>query len=88
VEDYMERALMLAVASVCGCWEAYQHHGLDRVQQQVMNEVEKAKQQGIGLARLAIALERHMASWSCENKKVVQNVFASYDIPVFKKTEA
>jgi hypothetical protein len=48
-----------------------------------MNEVEKAKQIGIGLCKLGIALEKQMVTWAAEDQAVVRDVFASYDIPVF-----
>jgi len=82
VEGYMERYLLLAVASVCGCWEVHRHQGLDMVRQCAMDKIEKAKDNGIGLARLAIALEQHVKSksWAWEDVLVLKTIFQSYDI--------
>lgn len=71
-EEYMRQSLESAANAVLAALA----RGLSAVQ----NAVEKAKQAGIKLARLAMELERHIPSMSEPDIVTLRSVFASYDI--------
>lgn len=71
-----------AVAGVCECWD-HRRHGLGVVRDRVINEIEKAKRNGVKLQRLAIQMEKLVATdegWTIEDAKMLKEVFSLYSI--------
>lgn len=79
----MNKRIEDACAGIAECWDYQRRYGEVRVREEVMNELEKAKRDGLGLAKLAQAMEKRLGEdygWTIEDARLLKTAFSAYNI--------